>query len=225
MKMKILLVEDDLVLAQEIVRLCEKWGFEAEYLDKFEAVDQEWRKRQGDLILMDINLPYYDGFYWAREIRKFSKVPILFLSSRDQNSDKVMAMVSGGDDYVEKPFDGELLLVKIRALLRRAYEYTASDREYLAPELLYDRGQGKLVYKGETAELTRSENKILGLLSDHKGKVVERERLMEYLWSTDEYVTDASLTVLISRLRAKIMSFADGISCIHTKKGKGYYLE
>lgn len=174
---------------------------------------------------MDINLPYYDGFYWAREIRKLSKVPILFLSSRDQNSDKVMAMVSGGDDYVEKPFDGELLLVKIRALLRRAYEYTASDREYLAPGLLYDRGQGKLVYKGESTELTRSENKILSLLSDHKGKVVERERLMEYLWSTDEYVTDASLTVLVSRLRAKILDFAEGISCIHTKKGKGYYLE
>ena len=132
--MKILLVEDDLTLAEEIVRLCRKWGFEAEYLEEFEAVDREWKKRQGDLILMDINLPFYDGFYWAREIRKISRVPILFLSSRDQNSDKVMAMVSGGDDYVEKPFDGELLLVKIRALLRRAYEYTVSDREYLAEE-------------------------------------------------------------------------------------------
>lgn len=100
--MKILLVEDDLTLAEEIVRLCRKWGFEAEYLEEFEAVDREWKKRQGDLILMDINLPFYDGFYWAREIRKISRVPILFLSSRDQNSDKVMAMVSGGDDYVEK---------------------------------------------------------------------------------------------------------------------------
>lgn len=224
--MKILLVEDDLTLAEEIVRLCRKWGFEAEYLEEFEAVDREWKKRQGDLILMDINLPFYDGFYWAREIRKISRVPILFLSSRDQNSDKVMAMVSGGDDYVEKPFDGELLLVKIRALLlRRAYEYTVSDREYLAEELLYDRSQGNLAYKGQTVELTRSENKILGLLADNRGKIVEREQLMEYLWSTDEYVTDASLTVLVSRLRAKIAEFAPGISCIHTKKGKGYYLE
>lgn len=223
--MKILLVEDDLTLAEEIVRLCRKWGFEAEYLEEFDAVDREWKKRQGDLILMDINLPFYDGFYWAREIRKLSRVPILFLSSRDQNSDKVMAMVLGGDDYVEKPFDGELLLVKIRALLRRAYEYTVSDREYLAEELLYDRSQGNLAYKGLTVELTRSENKILGLLADNRGKIVEREQLMEYLWSTDEYVTDASLTVLVSRLRAKIAEFAPGISCIHTKKGKGYYLE
>lgn len=223
--MKILLVEDDLILAEEIVRLCRKWGFEAEYLEEFQTVDREFQKRQADLILMDINLPFYDGFYWAKEIRKLSRVPILFLSSRDQNSDKVMAMVSGGDDYVEKPFDGELLLVKIWSLLRRAYEYTVIDREYLAEGLLYDRGQGNLVYQGQTAELTRSENKILGLLADNRGKIVERERLMEYLWSTDEYVTDASLTVLVSRLRAKISAFAPGISCIHTKKGKGYYLE
>lgn len=223
--MKILLVEDDLTLAEEIVRLCRKWGYDAEYLEEFQAVDREFRKRQADLILMDINLPFYDGFYWAKEIRKLSRVPILFLSSRDQNSDKVMAMVSGGDDYVEKPFDGELLLVKIRSLLRRAYEYTAIDREYLAEGLLYDRGQGNLAYQGQTAELTRSENKILGLLADNRGKIVEREQLMEYLWSTDEYVTDASLTVLVSRLRAKIADFAPGISCIHTKKGKGYYLE
>ena len=188
-EMKILVVEDDMVLAEEICRLLKKWGFQGEYLDDFSAVDKEWAKRRAQLILMDINLPYYDGFYWCSRIRELSSVPVLFLSSRDQNGDKVMAMMSGGDDYVEKPFDPELLLVKIRS------------------------------------EMTKSENRILGLLADHKGKVVGREELMRQLWSTDEYVTDASLTVLVSRLRTKIFEETNGIECIRTRKGKGYYLE
>lgn len=177
------------------------------------------------MILMDINLPHYDGFYWCSRIRELSSVPILFLSSRDQNGDKVMAMMSGGDDYVEKPFDPELLLVKIRSLLRRAYEYTLNEYEYVGEDLIYDRNQGILLYHGRRIEMTKSENRILGLLADHKGKVVRREELMRQLWSTDEYVTDASLTVLVSRLRTKIFEETKGIECIRTRKGKGYYLE
>ena len=174
---------------------------------------------------MDINLPYYDGFYWCSRIRELSSVPVLFLSSRDQNGDKVMAMMSGGDDYVEKPFDPELLLVKIRSLLRRTYEYTQNECEYVGENLIYDRNQGVLFYQGHRIEMTKSENRILGLLADHKGKVVGREELMRQLWSTDEYVTDASLTVLVSRLRTKIFEETNGIECIRTRKGKGYYLE
>ncbi|HJC62735.1 MAG TPA: response regulator transcription factor [Candidatus Blautia merdavium] len=223
--MKLLIVEDDLVLAQEICHLCGKWGFEAEYLEEFEAVDREWERRQADLVLMDVNLPSCDGFHWCRKIRELSNIPVLFLSSRDQNSDKVMAMVSGGDDYVEKPFDPELLLVKIRALLRRAYEYTQNEREYIGNDLIYDRSQGILFYQGTPIEMTKSENKIMGLLADRKGQVVDRESLMQHLWSTDEFVTDASLTVLVSRLRAKISAAAEGMEVIRTKKGKGYYVE
>lgn len=223
--MKLLIVEDDLVLAQEICHLCGKWGFEAEYLEEFEAVDREWERRQADLVLMDVNLPSCDGFHWCRKIRELSNIPVLFLSSRDQNSDKVMAMVSGGDDYVEKPFDPELLLVKIRALLRRAYEYTQNEREYIGNDLIYDRNQGILFYQGTPIEMTKSENKIMGLLADRKGQVVDRESLMQHLWSTDEFVTDASLTVLVSRLRAKISAAAEGMEVIRTKKGKGYYVE
>ena len=223
--MKLLIVEDDLVLAQEICHLCGKWGFEAEYLEEFEAVDREWERRQADLVLMDDNLPSCDGFHWCRKIRELSNIPVLFLSSRDQNSDKVMAMVSGGDDYVEKPFDPELLLVKIRALLRRAYEYTQNEREYIGNDLIYDRSQGILFYQGTPIEMTKSENKIMGLLADRKGQVVDRESLMQHLWSTDEFVTDASLTVLVSRLRAKISAAAEGMEVIRTKKGKGYYVE
>lgn len=223
--MKLLIVEDDLVLAQEICHLCGKWGFEAEYLEEFEAVDREWERRQADLVLMDVNLPSCDGFHWCRKIRELSNIPVLFLSSRDQNADKVMAMVSGGDDYVEKPFDPELLLVKIRALLRRAYEYTQNEREYIGNDLIYDRSQGILFYQGTPIEMTKSENKIMGLLADRKGQVVDRESLMQHLWSTDEFVTDASLTVLVSRLRAKISAAAEGMEVIRTKKGKGYYVE
>ena len=223
--MKILIVEDDLVLAEEILLLCQRWGFEGEYLEDFTDVDKQCESSHCDLILMDINLPFYDGFYWCQKIRSVSKVPVLFLSSRDQNADKVMAMVSGGDDYVEKPFDTELLLVKIRSLLRRAYEYTQADREYIRENLVYDRNQGVLLYEGKMIEMTKSENRILSLLAENKGNVVEREELMRYLWSTDEYVTDASLTVLVSRLRAKIADHTGGISCIRTRKGKGYYLE
>ena len=223
--MKLLIVEDDLVLAQEICHLCGKWGFEAEYLEEFEAVDREWERRQADLVLMDVNLPSCDGFHWCRKIRELSNIPVLFLSSRDQNSDKVMAMVSGGDDYVEKPFDPELLLVKMRALLRRAYEYTQNEREYIGNDLIYDRSQGILFYQGTPIEMTKSENKIMGLLADRKGQVVDRESLMQHLWSTDEFVTDAPLTVLVSRLRAKISAAAEGMEVIRTKKGKGYYVE
>ncbi len=136
-----------------------------------------------------------------------------------------MAMMSGGDDYVEKPFDPELLLVKIRSLLRRTYEYTQNECEYVGKDLIYDRNQGVLFYQGHRIEMTKSENRILGLLADHKGKVVGREELMRQLWSTDEYVTDASLTVLVSRLRTKTFEETNGIECIRTRKGKGYYLE
>lgn len=223
--MKILVVEDDMVLAEEICKLLEKWGFQGEYLEDFSAVDKEWAKRRAQLILMDINLPYYDGFYWCSRIRELSSVPILFLSSRDQNGDKVMAMMSGGDDYVEKPFDPELLLVKIRSLLRRTYEYTQNECEYVGENLIYDRNQGVLFYQGHRIEMTKSENRILGLLADNRGKVVGREDLMRQLWSTDEYVTDASLTVLVSRLRTKIFEETGGTECIRTRKGKGYYLE
>lgn len=223
--MKILIIEDDLVLAEEIVRLCKRWGFDGEYLEDFSDVDKQCERSCCDLVLMDINLPFYDGFYWCQKIRRVSKVPILFLSSREQNADKVMAMVSGGDDYVEKPFDPEILLVKIRSLLRRTYEYTQSDREYLESGLIYDRGQGTLLYENQVIEMTKSENRIMGILADYKGQVVDRETLMQCLWNTDEYVTDASLTVLVSRLRSKICTSTGGISCIQTKKGKGYCLK
>lgn len=223
--MKILVVEDDLGLARELCLLCRRWGFEAEYVEEFESIDRCFLDSRPDLVLMDINLPCFDGFYWCGRIREISTVPVLFLSSREQNADKVMAMAAGGDDYVEKPFDSELLLLKIRAMLRRAYEYQKSDREYLGPDVYFDAGQGCFVCGQERAELTKSENKIMMALMERRGRVVSRESLMQQLWSTDEFVTDASLTVLISRLRVKLRDISGGEEIIRTKKGSGYYVE
>lgn len=221
--MRLFIVEDDFVLAKEIVRLCKRWGFEADYTENFREIVQEYGKRHPDLILMDINLPYYDGFYWCEQIRKVSAVPILFLSSRDQNADKIMAMAAGGDDYMEKPFDAELLSVKIRSMLRRAYEYRFGNRVYLAEKMYLE--NGNFVCEDRVAELTKSEQKIMTTLLEQKGTVVSREKLMMVLWNTDEFVTDASLTVLISRLRTKLREVSGKEDMIWTKKGMGYYIK
>ena len=221
--MRILIIEDDLTLANELALLCRRWGFEAFCAKCFQEIREEFVFCQPDFVLMDINLPYFDGFYWCEQIRKISNVPVLFLSSREQNADKVMAMASGGDDYVEKPFDPELLLLKIHAMLRRAYEYKANDREYLNDGMYYE--NGIFVCDGKSVELTRSESKIMSMLLSKRGGIVSREKLMQQLWNTDEFVTDASLTVLISRLRSKLNEITDGQDVIVTKKGMGYYIE
>lgn len=222
-KMKIMIVEDDLTLAKELVLLCRRWGFDAVYTEQFGDITNEYIRCQPDLILMDINLPCYDGFYWCEKVRQISNVPLLYLSSRDQNADKVMAMAAGGDDYVEKPFDPELLLLKIRAMLRRAYEYTTSERTYLNGGMYYENGQ--FACGGHTVDLTKSESKIMAALLARRGNVVSREKLMQQLWNTDEFVTDASLSVLISRLRSKLNDVTGGSDIIVTKKGMGYYIE
>ena len=162
--MKIMIVEDDLILARELELLCNKWDFQAKYIDNFKHVDKEYFKYQPDLLLLDINLPYYDGFYWCQKIRTNSTVPILFISSREQNADKIMALSSGGDDYIEKPFDLELLLVKIKAMLRRTYEYKHLEKEYLDENISYDVVSGRFNYQDQILELTKSESKIMIVL-------------------------------------------------------------
>ena len=222
--MKIMIVEDDLILARELELLCNKWDFQAKYIDNFKHVDKEYFKYQPDLLLLDINLPYYDGFYWCQKIRTNSTVPILFISSREQNADKIMALSSGGDDYIEKPFDLELLLVKIKAMLRRTYEYKHLEKEYLDENISYDVVSGRFNYQDQILELTKSESKIMIVLLQSRGNWVTREQLMMALWNTDEFVTDATLTVHISRLRNKLKEFTDGKDIIKTKKGVGYYI-
>ena len=223
--MKIMIVEDDLILARELQLLCVKWNFQAKYLEDFKHVDQVYCTYQPDLILLDINLPFYDGFYWCQKIRENSTVPILFISSREQNADKILALSAGGDDYIEKPFDLELLLVKIKAILRRTYEYKHLEIEYLDEDTSYDIVRGRFVYQNKVLELTKSEGKIMSTLLGQRGNWVTREQLMMTLWNTDEFVTDATLSVHISRLRNKLKELTNGKDIIKTKKGVGYYID
>ena len=173
---------------------------------------------------MDINLPWFDGFYWCRKIRESSHVPILFISSRDDEKDKIMAIAQGGDDFVEKPFHLELLKAKIEAVVRRTYQYKIQTPVYVAPELSFDPDTSCLSFCGRKLEFTGSEQKIMSKLLEQRPGVVTREELMTALWGMDEFVSDGTLTTLICRLRHKLKAFCSD-ELILTKKGQGYYIE
>lgn len=222
-RMKIVIVEDDEILAQEIRQFLEKWGYKAVIAGRFEDIAAECFAYQPHLILMDINLPYYDGFYWCSRIRDCSKVPIIYISSRNDDKDKIMAIAQGGDDYVEKPFHLELLKAKIEALLRRTYQYQVREQIFLSTDLYYDSGQAALVFQNAGLDLTKSEKQIITKLIDKKSELVTREELMLELWNTDEFVSDGALTTIISRLRTKLKTVC-GSELIVTKKGQGYLI-
>ena len=223
-KMKIMLVEDDEALAGEISSFLIKWGFDTEISRKYDEILQEFMEWKPQLVLMDINLPFYDGFYWCARIRQVSRVPILYISSRSDDRDKIMAMAQGGDDYVEKPFHLDLLKAKIQAILRRTYEYKVKEQIFLGDNLYID-GEQQALFMGEKEIfLTKSERKILMKLAEKRPDVVTREELMMALWETDEYVSDGTLTTLISRLRNRLRTQC-GREMIATKKGQGYFLQ
>ena len=220
----ILLVEDHLELAREIQINLEKWGLQVELVEDFSNVLEETIKKQPKLILMDVNLPYYDGFYWCQRIREVSKVPILFLSSRDSNMDLIMGINNGGDDYITKPFDIQVLVTKINALLRRAYQYADSGTLLYYHDAVLDTDKCELRYNGHLLELTKNEIKILTLLIRNKGKVVSRDKIMMSLWHDDEFISDNTLTVNVTRLRSKMKEI--GLEeAIKTKKGIGYMMQ
>lgn len=219
----IFIVEDDEVLANELKDYLTKYGYKIILVQDFSNVLSEYMNINPDLVLMDINLPFYDGFYWCRKIRELSNVPIIYISSRSDDSDKIMGIVQGGDDYLEKPFNLSVLKVKIDAILRRTYEYKRKEKTYLYPNIYFEENSGKLFYKNDYLELTKSELKIIQTLINNRSNVVTRNELMDVLWNTDEYILDNSLTVLISRMRSKIKKFC-GNEIIQTKKGKGYFI-
>lgn len=204
-QIKIMVIEDDSTLEKEIREFLQKWGYDTVGIIDFQKVLEEFGKEAPQLVLMDINLPFFDGFYWCDQIRRISHVPILFVSSRDDDKDQIMAMAQGGDDYVEKPFRLELLRAKVEALLRRTYQYRVVQNAY------------------DDVDLTKSERRILNKLLEQKGKIVTRDELMMELWETDEYVMDGTLTTLVSRLRAKLKQ-TYGNEVIETKKGQGYII-
>ena len=222
--MNIMIVEDDEILAEELKEFLIKWGYSCEVAHHFEDITIDYKIYHPHLILMDINLPFYDGFYWCHKIREISEVPIIYISSRNDDKDKIMAIAQGGDDYVEKPFSLELLKAKIEAILRRTYQYKVKDRIYIHSDLYFVFSSMALIYRDSEIELTRSEKRILAKLLKEKSNIVSREELMLELWNTDEFVSDGTLTTMICRLRNKLKTDCYD-ELIKTKKGQGYYIE
>lgn len=219
---KILLVEDDEVIRQQVKKILEQWEYEVVLVEDFMEV-LSLVKEEPHLVLMDIGLPLFNGYHWCQEIRKVSKVPIMFLSSRDQAMDIVMAINMGGDDFVTKPFDQNVLLAKIQGLLRRSYEFGKDQSllEYMG--VILNLKAMDLVYQGEVVSLTKNEFQILQVLFERSGNIVSREDLMKELWNSDFFIDDNTLSVNVARLRKKLE--AVGLKdFIETKKGVGYGL-
>ena len=220
---KILLVEDDEVIRQQVKKMLEQWGYEVVLVEDFMEVLSIFVKVEPHLVLMDIGLPLFNGYHWCQEIRKVSKVPIMFLSSRDQAMDIVMAINMGGDDFVTKPFDQNVLLAKIQGLLRRSYEFGKDQSllEYMG--VILNLKAMDLVYQGEVVSLTKNEFQILQVLFERSSNIVSREDLMKELWNSDFFIDDNTLSVNVARLRKKLE--AVGLKdFIETKKGVGYGL-
>ncbi|MCI8894505.1 MAG: response regulator transcription factor [Lachnospiraceae bacterium] len=221
---RIMIVEDDEAIAGAIAQQLNAWGMEAYVTEHFQNVLQEFAEVSPQLVLLDIALPFYNGYHWCTEIRKLSKVPIVFLSSASDNMNIVMAMNMGGDDFIAKPFDFNVLLAKMQALLRRTYDFSGESSVVSCGEVILNTADASLLYQGEKLELSKNEYRILLTLMEHKGQVVSRDTLMERLWETDSYVDENTLTVNVTRLRRKLTTV--GLrDFITTKKGMGYLIE
>ncbi len=219
---KIFIIEDDSKIADLIGQNLEKYNYNYKICEDFEVIINEMIKFNPHLILLDINLPKYDGFYWCEEIRKISKVPIIFISSRDSNMDMIMALNMGGDDFVQKPFSMDFLITKIKSNIRRTYSYTDSELSAIEKNgVILDFKKRTLIYKNNEIELTNNEFHILNILFDNYEKTVEREKIIKKLWDDENFVDDNTLTVNINRLRKKLETY-DLKNYIKTVKGEGY---
>lgn len=221
---RILLVEDDMGIASGIKTQAGMWDLEVTIVKDFRNVMAEFSTLSPHMVLLDISLPFYNGFHWCTEIRKVSKVPIIFISSASDNMNIVMAMTMGADDFIAKPFDGNVLMAKVQALLRRTYDFAESNPIIEHRGALLNTGDNTLTYREERIPLSKNEYRILFCLMESKGKVISRELLMEKLWDTDQFVDENTLTVNINRLRKKLE--AAGLNnFITTKFGVGYIIE
>lgn len=220
---KILLIEDDKTISQLVAKNLINWGYQVQEVKDFQMVLEQMEEFQPHLILLDIGLPFFNGYYWCQEIRKTSRVPIMFLSSHDQPMDIVMAINMGADDYVTKPFEMTVLLAKIQGLLRRTYDFVGEQSLLWFEEISLDLKTIQVSYGQVVEELTRNEFQILRVLFEHGKEVVSREELMRELWNSDIFVDDNTLSVNIARLRKKLAEL-DLPDVIATKKGVGYGL-
>ena len=221
---KILIVEDDETIAGGLENHLEKWNYQAECMTDFKDVMGKFVDFEPQLVLLDIVLPFFNGFHWCQEIRKISKVPIIFLSSANDNMNIVMAMNMGGDEFIEKPFDLNVVTAKVQAVLRRTYEFrgTADIMEWNGAIL--NLADATVLYQDQKQELTKNEFKILQMLLENTGKIVSRESIMTRLWDSNEFIDDNTLTVNVARLRKKMEQIGLGGKII-TKKGIGYMVE
>ena len=200
---RILIVEDDSTIASNVAAHLERWDYETKQIEDFKCVMEAFQQFDPQLVILDIGLPFYNGFYWCQEIRKISSVPILFLSSMNDNMNIVMAMNMGGDEFIEKPFDLNVVTAKVQAVLRRTYEFrgTADVMEWNGAIL--NLADATVLYQDQKLELSKNEFKILQILLENTGKIVSRESIMTRLWDSNEFIDDNTLTVNVARLRKK----------------------
>ena len=221
---RILIVEDDEIIARELQKQFRSWNLDVYCVENFQNIIPEFVACHPQLVLLDISLPFFNGYHWCSEIRKLSKVPVIFLSSSSDNMNIVMAINMGGDDFVAKPFDLNVLTAKVQALLRRTYDFSSGGDFLEYKGLLLNLSDSTLQYKDQKAELTKNEYRILQILLEQKGRVVSRDTLMQRLWENDDFVDENTLNVNITRLRKKLAELGME-SMIVTKKGLGYLVE
>ena len=222
--MKIFIVEDDPVIASAVAEHIASWGCEPRIARNFQNIVQEFVEFDPQLVLLDVGLPFYNGYHWCSEIRRFSSVPIIFVSSASDNMNIVMAINMGADDFIAKPFDLNVLTEKVQAMLRRTYDLGGPTRLLQHRDAVLNTDDSTLTYHGERVELTKNEYRILQVLMENKGKTVSRDVLMQRLWESDSFVDENTLSVNVARLRKKL----DGAGLenfIATKKGMGYIVE
>ena len=221
---RIYIVEDDRDIAGVLKKHISSWGFEVACSENFQNILAEFVDFDPQLVLMDITLPFFNGYHWCSEIRKFSRVPIVFLSSAADNMNMIMAMNMGADDFISKPFDLQVLTAKLQAILRRTYDFGGQMSVLEHRGAVLNLSDGSLTWQGQKVELTKNEQKILQCLLENRGTVVSRQSLMERLWATDSFVDENTLTVNVNRLRKRLEQ-AGLTDFIATRKGMGYLIE
>lgn len=223
MNRRIFFVEDDKIIARQIAKYLRGWGYDVEVPADFARVYEAFCAYKPHIVLMDVGLPYYNGYHWCKTIREVSDVPIVFLSAQGENMNMLMAMEMGADDYIVKPYDPALLQAKIAALLRRAYDYGEPERALVYEGIALDADRMEIHAEEGVRALTKNEYRILEFLVKNAGKIVSRDEIIEAIWDRDDFVDDNTLTVNIMRLRKKLREL-DRPEIIRTKKGVGYYV-
>ena len=222
--LKILIIEDDKSIDSILSDELNQWGYQTKSIEDFSTVYETFEKFEPNLVLMDISLPYYNGFYWTQRIRQKSNVPIVFISSHSESMDMVQAIQFGADDYITKPIDITVTIAKIQAILRRAYDYTLDSDKLAYGELTLNLSSAKLEGEEFSLSLTRTELLILDILFNMKGQIAKREDIINHCWQGDDFIDDNTLAVNMTRLRKKLAGV--GLDeFIQTKKGIGYYLQ